>query len=89
MKDQHKISVVEWHTLAEEKKERVRKWAVLRGYGLDIIPNETAEACDYAALLTLDQMKLLLSDLRKKSHGKKRPMPVDYKHLWKEIEELL
>lgn len=59
---QQKITVKMWHELSDEKKEVIRKWAVSQNLGLDIIPSTTAETCDYAALLTIDQLKQFLAD---------------------------
>lgn len=60
---QESLSVEKWHELSNDQKEIIRKWAVKKGYGLEIVHNATATTCDYAALLTQDKMKLLLGDL--------------------------
>lgn len=82
---QNKISIEEWHTLPENKKETLRKWAVDHGYGLDIIPSKTSATCDYAALLSIDQMKLFIRGMRAEKNNSDIPLPDDCNYLWKEL----
>ncbi|MDE2026734.1 MAG: hypothetical protein KGJ07_09685 [Patescibacteria group bacterium] len=84
MKNSNQISLEQWNELTENKKEILRKWAVQRGYELDLIPGSTGTfdpACEYAALLSQVQMieflksrKISLSD----NEGKNR--------LWKKVK---
>lgn len=81
---QTKITVEQWHELPDEKKETVRHWAVRHGFGLDIVPSDTAETCDYAALLSTGQLKLLLGELTGNDLSPSH-VPDDCNALWKEI----
>lgn len=59
MKKEDKITLSEWDELTGKGKEVLQTWAMERGYELDLIPSSSGTfdpACDYAALLTYDQM---------------------------------
>lgn len=81
------ISLAQWHELEEDKKELLRKWAVRHDVGLEIIPSKTSEACDYAALLTKEQIGLLLQELSNK--GKIDAQTKDIDTMWQVVKELL
>ena len=86
---QKKVTVEQWHELPEHKRETLRKWAVKHDFGLEIISSNKADTCDYAALLTLDQMKLFLSDIKKSKSDGNIAIPNESEDVWKEIQKYL
>lgn len=77
MENESKITLAEWDELTLEEKEGLRNWAIQHGYELDIVPGRSGSfdpVCEYAALLTCDQMVVFLhghnQKVRTKSKGK-------------------
>ena len=85
MFEQNKLTIASWHELPDSEKEILRTWAVQHNFGLDIIPNTSGTfdpSCDYAALLTPEQMRIFL-----KEHSVNSDL--DDVHLWDEIKKVL
>lgn len=69
MYDQDKITLSQWNQLSSAKKEKLKIWALNHGYELDIIPSASGSfdpACDYAALLTREQLIEYMNQYEKK-----------------------
>jgi hypothetical protein len=87
MNSNSKITLAQWNDLSEEGKERLRNWAMQRGLELDLIPGPSGTfdpVCDYAALLTKEQMKTFLQEEKQKVSKTD-----DMKILWKHIKKHL
>lgn len=91
MKNEDKITLSEWNELTSEEKEILRTWAVKHGFELDLVPNSSGTfdpTCDYAALLTHDQMIEYLQECNQKIPDSNNTEG-DYEVLWKSIIILL
>ena len=70
MKNKNKITQSQWNELTGEEKEKLCSWAVNHGYELDMVPGASEDfdpTCQYAALLTVEQMILYLQEHKSKS----------------------
>lgn len=83
----NKINLSEWDMLTAEEKERLRNWAVRQGYDLDIVPGSPGTfdpVCEYAALLTNEEMVIFLQRHNQKVDTKSMGQN-SCKLLWKQI----
>lgn len=63
MKNSDQISLGQWNELTENEKEILRKWAVQKGYELDLVPGSSGTfdpVCEYAVLFNKAQMMAFL-----------------------------
>jgi hypothetical protein len=89
MKNENKITLSEWDELTVKEKEQLRKWALQQGYELDLVPGSSGTfdpVCDYAALLTNEQMVMFLQQHNQKVNTKGQD---NCKLLWKQIIQQL
>lgn len=87
----NKITLSEWDELKAEEKEQLRKWALQQGYELDLVPGSSGTfdpVCDYAALLTDEQMVIFLQQHNKKVVAKSEKQ-YNCKLLWEQIIQQL
>ena len=59
MKDKTSVNLSQWNQLSQSGKEKLKMWSLSQGYGLELIPGISGSfdpSCDYAALLTYEQL---------------------------------
>lgn len=85
MKKEDKITLSEWNELTKEQKEELRNWAVKHGYELDTVPGNSGTfdpICDYAALLTYNQIIVFLQEHKVLTKSKRQD---NSKQLWEQL----
>ena len=91
MNKEDKITLSEWNKLTNAQKEKLRVWVVKHGYELDLLPSSAGSfdpVCDYAALLTHEQMVEFLQEHNQKVFTKSKEQD-NCKLLWKQLARCL